>query len=152
MVKFFFGNLKFRKILLKVIFWLGVLKIIPQRHVTMHVFNKTALPQLHYNFVRILFVSRATWRISQSKPKKPEKIIPENNSLYFRKLNFLVLIFKKFWYFGKWNPALYGPKPQNFSLKIFSYIFSKKQNTRSEKLSNVFLFFRKRNILSYTFL
>ena len=152
MVKFFFGKLKFRKILLKVIFWLGVLKIIPQRHVTMHVFNKTALPQLHYNFVRILFVSRATWRISQSKPKKPEKIIPENNSLYFRKLNFLVLIFKKFWYFGKWNPALYGPKPQNFSLKIFSYIFSKKQNTRSEKLSNVFLFFRKRNILSYTFL
>ena len=150
MVKFFFGKLKFRKILLKVIFWLGVLKIILQRHVTVHVFNKTVLPQLHYNFVRILFVSRATWHTSQSKPKKPEKIIPEKNSLYFRKLNFIVLILKKLWYFQKWDPALYGPNSQKFSLKIISYVCPK--NTRSEKLSNVFLFFRKRNILSYTFL
>ena len=69
-------------------------------------------------------VFRATWRTSQSKPKK-KKIHSEKSSLYFRKWNFLALILKKFLYFRKWNPALSGLNPQDFFPKNFLLFFLK---------------------------
>ena len=89
----------------------------------------------------VVVVLRTTWRTSQPKSKKPEKIHPEKNSLYFRRWNFLALVLKKFY--------ISGNEPLHFmfsTLKLFpkkiSHIFSEKKN-RSEKISYAFIYFWK---------
>ena len=74
----------------------------------------------------VVVVLRTTWRTSQPKSKKPEKIHPEKNSLYFRRWNFLALVLKKFY--------ISGNEPLHFmvsTLKLFpkkiSHIFSEKK-------------------------
>ena len=74
-----------------------------------------------------------------SPKKKKNNIHLEKKSLYFRKWNFLALIFKKFFYFGKWNPALSGLNHQNFSLKNFLYFFLKKPT-----LKKILIFYQKK--------
>ena len=71
------------------------------------------------NLARGVAYFRATWATSQPKPQKAKKIHSEKNSLYFRKWNFLTLIFKKFLYFLK--RKLFNI----FSKESFSCIFTK---------------------------
>ena len=89
-----------------------------------------------------LFVHSIIWSYLAHFPaqkKKTNNIHLEKKSLYFRKWNFLALIFKKFFYFGKWNPALSGLNHQNFSLKNFLYFFLKKPT-----LKKILIFYQKK--------
>ena len=88
--------------------------------------------------LKFLIFRKMEPRTFKPKPKKNKKINHEKNSLYFRKWNFLALIFKKFLYFfkrklflyfRKWNPALFTPSSKN------------KRNPPREGL---FSYFRKR--------
>ena len=81
---------------------------------------------------------------AQVPKNQNRKIPPERNSLYFRKWSFLALILKKLFYFRKWNTALSGLNPQNFSLKNFLYLSLKK----SLPWKN-FLYFLKRKLFLY---
>ena len=90
----------------------------------------------------LVVVLRATWRSSQSKPKKSEKTQPPKKSFYFRKWNFLALILKKI-IFLEMRPCTLRPQLSKFfSKKNLIYSF---QKNLSQKVSCVFLYFRKQN-------
>ena len=113
----------------------------------------------------VCFRSRKSF--SQPKPPKKQTNSSRKKFFIFYVMELSSFNIKKILYFQKWNTALFGLNPQNFSLKkpalkkflIFSYIsrnrnLEKKFFFQETKLSYIlgnesFLYFRKRNFLIF---
>ena len=99
---------------------------------------------------------RATQRTFQPGLEKINKIHPENNSLYFRKWNFLTLRLTNFLYFLKkkaflifpeMKPCTFRPQPSKFFLKKQfrkNFLYFGKQSLKN------FSYFRKWNFLTFS--
>ena len=89
-----------------------------------------------------LFVHSIIWSYLAHFPaqKKNKQYSPWKKILIFQEMELSSsIIFKKFFYFGKWNPALSGLNHQNFSLKNILYFFLKKPT-----LKKILIFYQKK--------